>query len=528
MSPECIAIPAPKRFREDKIVDEYNNHTMLIPSKVVHITNVSPSTTEAHFIKAFNEVAYVILMPLKEMALVEFECIQAANTCISETLSKAIIVKGQQLRISYSKYQFLKRFGLESEIPSNRPMQSYRGNSCHRGNNNIRKYESPADIERKNNDHALPNKYNSDRSNNNQDNSRLRYVCHDLTYPSHAVKHDMYAEERKHKRARIKSPYGKRADSKIDYQRKKDRMDNESSRGGYPNTFSDRNNRKRHRNDSYNKKPVSKNDSRHDDIEFDNKKGKNGTCNSRFNEDRHKSLVESKVIVIYGVNQTDFNCDKLFNLFCPYGNVLRVKFLITRANMCMVEMECHSALKNVIRYLYNVKIMGTTLTFMKSKEHYFDDLNEPGHSFNLFDGSPSFKDFSDNKQLLRFNTPEMAIRNRLAYPSAEIRWFSVLCDISDEQIVEAFKDAKAPKPLSIKRNCNGHGRCMSGFIKFKNAEEAAEALATANNVYIYCSHPKSDIMLRMAFCDTSTPTTCRAIKRELQPDKSNSFNFKTD
>jgi len=34
--------------------------------------------------------------------------------------------------------------------------------------------------------------------------------------------------------------------------------------------------------------------------------------------------MEHSVICIYGTNQEKFNCDKLFNILCQYGNVVRV------------------------------------------------------------------------------------------------------------------------------------------------------------------------------------------------------------
>lgn len=39
---------------------------------------------------------------------------------------------------------------------------------------------------------------------------------------------------------------------------------------------------------------------------------------------------ESSVVMIYGINHDNFNCTKIFNLLCGYGNVLKVifKFMI--------------------------------------------------------------------------------------------------------------------------------------------------------------------------------------------------------
>lgn len=36
---------------------------------------------------------------------------------------------------------------------------------------------------------------------------------------------------------------------------------------------------------------------------------------------------QSVVLMVYGINQDQFDCDRLFNLFCCYGNVVKVSFI---------------------------------------------------------------------------------------------------------------------------------------------------------------------------------------------------------
>lgn len=36
---------------------------------------------------------------------------------------------------------------------------------------------------------------------------------------------------------------------------------------------------------------------------------------------------DGTVVMVYGIDQTNFNCDKLFNLLCLYGNCERVRFI---------------------------------------------------------------------------------------------------------------------------------------------------------------------------------------------------------
>uniref|UniRef100_A0AC35TZZ0 RRM domain-containing protein n=1 Tax=Rhabditophanes sp. KR3021 TaxID=114890 RepID=A0AC35TZZ0_9BILA len=749
MSFDYVGIPETKKFRDDwnQNSDDYLNQTAKSPSKVVHIKNVAPSTTEADFLEAlhgFGVVAYATVMPHKRMALVEFESIQSANKCVTETLSNPILIKGQQLSFSFSTSQYIQRNGLESEKPNkvlcltilnsthpitcdliekichdhakvlrifiirkipihvlvefesisdarnvkliingadiyqdcctlkveyakseyvkvqynskdafdytcdkpertpnnhpsyhqqpqaavntqNRgrsneggggirgaanykpptsydnneynnhhhnvkpyisehppashvpyesrrgsgppqndrwsnqhqhkggpptynnhavpyndnprphsyppkpydnsdqggPPHSYRGNNHHPDDNNGRKYDPPTGMSRRNDDYPPTNGYNCGGSSNYRDGPPPRDVYHDMDHPPAAGDHRRYDQgPPPRKPLNNGAPYEDRFDSRSDYQ-KNNHRDGMSSRGGPPSNFSDRDNGGRRSNDSFNKKPMSRDGSRYDDREYDNRRGGNAVYDRPPYEDRHKPADQGNVIMIYGVNHENFNCDKLFNLLCPYGNVLRVKFMRSKQDTCMVEMQCHNELNNVIKHLHNLNIMGSTLAFRHSKQHNLKGTDQP---FDMIDGSPSFKDFSCNKYQ-RYNTQEMAVKNRLAFPSGEIHWFNAPPDVTDQQIVEAFRLAGAPKPLSISKALSRHGGSTSGTCKFNNSEEAAEALATANHVPIYSPNSKFPFVLKMAF-NADTSTTRRAPKREYPSDNNDYSNYK--
>jgi len=49
---------------------------------------------------------------------------------------------------------------------------------------------------------------------------------------------------------------------------------------------------------------------------------------SNFEDDRSGSggmLQQGSVLMVYGLNAEKMNCQRLFNLFCLYGNVVRVR-----------------------------------------------------------------------------------------------------------------------------------------------------------------------------------------------------------
>ena len=43
-------------------------------------------------------------------------------------------------------------------------------------------------------------------------------------------------------------------------------------------------------------------------------------------------------MMVYGLDYNLMNCHKVFNLFCLYGNVVRVKFLKSRGGVAMVQL----------------------------------------------------------------------------------------------------------------------------------------------------------------------------------------------
>ena len=47
----------------------------------------------------------------------------------------------------------------------------------------------------------------------------------------------------------------------------------------------------------------------------------------------------SYIFKVYGLNLEKLNCDKLFNLLCLYGNVLKIKFLKTKSNTAMAQVK---------------------------------------------------------------------------------------------------------------------------------------------------------------------------------------------
>ncbi|XP_023931732.1 heterogeneous nuclear ribonucleoprotein L-like, partial [Lingula anatina] len=63
--------------------------------------------------------------------------------------------------------------------------------------------------------------------------------------------------------------------------------------------------------------------------------------------------VQGAVMMVYGLNSEKMNCDRIFNLFCLYGNVVRVKFLKSKDGAAMVQMGDASTVSSAIQNLNN-------------------------------------------------------------------------------------------------------------------------------------------------------------------------------
>ncbi|KER21747.1 hypothetical protein T265_09986 [Opisthorchis viverrini] len=67
------------------------------------------------------------------------------------------------------------------------------------------------------------------------------------------------------------------------------------------------------------------------------------------------------VVMVYNMDMDKMNCDRLFNLLCLYGNVIRVKFLRSKEGSAMAQMGDTLSVDRVIRNLSDVPLLGNQL-----------------------------------------------------------------------------------------------------------------------------------------------------------------------
>uniref|UniRef100_A0A8C2HWL4 Heterogeneous nuclear ribonucleoprotein L n=1 Tax=Cyprinus carpio TaxID=7962 RepID=A0A8C2HWL4_CYPCA len=189
-----------------------------------------------------------------------------------------------------------------------------------------------------------------------------------------------------------------------------------------------------------------------------------------------RAHADSPVIMVYGLEPTKINADRVFNIFCLYGNVERVKFMKSKPGAAMVEMGDCYAVDRTISHLNNNMLFGQKLNVCVSKQQAI----MPGQSYQLEDGSCSFKDFHGNRNN-RFTTAEQAAKNRIQQPSNVLHFFNGPPDCTVEAFSQICDELGIKNPASVKLFTGKSERSSSGLLEWESVNDAMEALAMMNH-----------------------------------------------
>jgi len=215
------------------------------------------------------------------------------------------------------------------------------------------------------------------------------------------------------------------------------------------------------------------------------------------------TFLPSSVTMVYGLNCDKMNCNKLFNLFCLYGNVVRIKFLKTKEGCAMIQMGDGPSVERAVASLNNITFFESKMQLGFSKQAFLADVQQP---YELPDGSPSFMDFMGNKNN-RFINPEMASKNRIQPPSKILHFFNTPPGLEAADIEEIFVDQGTPRPKCVKMFPSKTERSSSGLIEFENLSEALESLLIANHVPVDNPTGKFPYIMKLCFSSSKAIPT---------------------
>ncbi|KAI6244180.1 hypothetical protein M3Y99_00090500 [Aphelenchoides fujianensis] len=406
--------PAAKRFRRN---DDPTNPN---PSKVVHVRNLNADTCEADLIDALSEfgpVAYVVSMPTKNMALVEFEQLEAARQLVAVSQHSQIYVGETAALFNYSTSPIIQRTGLETERP----------------------------------------------------NHVLIVTVYRLKYPINVrVLHKAYANSGKVLRIAILRQNG--VQGLIEFE------DVETARKAKHDTngaeiYPECNTLKVEFAKVDGVKVTANNLDQWDFVGAD----ENFSIPPAVPPDHPPGRAPHRPVEAGGFaddyepqyppkrHDSDFDCERLFNLLSCYGNPLKIKFMHSKQDTCMVEMGNLVEAQNVMRYL-----QGAQPDVRHDALHPPVQAAQPkdigGESHEMQNGTPSFVDFTGNRNL-RFTNPATASRNRIVYPTAQLHFFNVPLSFNEDQIMRG-------------------AHSLSGLLTFDDTERATEALMLYNHAPI--------------------------------------------
>ena len=203
----------------------------------------------------------------------------------------------------------------------------------------------------------------------------------------------------------------------------------------------------------------------------------------------------SSVTMVYGLDCSRMSCTRLFNLFCLYGNVVRIKFLKTKEGCAMIQMGDGLAVERCVSNLNNITFFDSKMQLGFSKQAFLADVQQP---YELTDTSPSFMDFMGNKNN-RFINPEMASKNRIQPPSKILHFFNTPPGLEARDVEEIFLAAGAPRPKCIKLFPSKTERSSSGLIEFETLGESLESLVAANHVPVENPSGKFPYIMKLCF-----------------------------
>merc|ERR1719474_1469707 len=183
---------------------------------------------------------------------------------------------------------------------------------------------------------------------------------------------------------------------------------------------------------------------------------------------------QGSVTMVYGLDCHKMSCSRIFNIFCLYGNVVRVKFLKTKEGCAMVQMGDSLAVERVVTNLNNITFFDSKMQLGFSKQAFLADVQQP---YELPDVTPFFMDFMGNKNN-RFINPDMASKNRIQPPAKILHFFNTPPGLDEEQLKQVFIDGEITEPKSVKLfpSKSKSERSSSGLLEFGNISEALEGL----------------------------------------------------
>ncbi|KAM4614794.1 heterogeneous nuclear ribonucleoprotein L-like [Polymixia lowei] len=477
--------------------DNGDDSHRISPSPVVHVRGLCEAVVEADLVDAlekFGPICYVMMMPFKRQALVEFSAVESADRCVSCGATEPVYIAGQQ---AYFNYSTSKRI--------TRPTNADNPNS---GNKVLLlSIQNP----------LYPITTDVLYTVCNPMGSVLRIVIFKRNGIQAMVEFESVQCAQKAKAALNGADiYAGCCTLKIEYARPTRlnviRNDNESWDYTKPYLVRRDRGKGRQRQAILGEHPSSYSDN-----------GYGPPCpllplpgNSRYklssldipdmvsyplpqSSSSYSGHASSSVAMVNGLHPSKMNCTRIFNLFCLYGNIEKVKFMKSVPGTALVEMGDEYAVDRAITHLNSIKVFGKRLNVCVSKQHAVI----PSQVFELEDGSSSYKDFAMTRNN-RFSSAGQASKNIIQPPSAVLHYYNVPPCVSQDHLLRLCAEHDVPGFVKFKVfDAKPSSKTISGLLEFDSKTQAVEVLTVLNHYQIRIPNGSNPYTLKLCFSTSS-------------------------
>ncbi|XP_064173743.1 heterogeneous nuclear ribonucleoprotein L-like [Anguilla rostrata] len=468
----------------------------IAPSPVVHVRGLCESVVEADLVEAlekFGTICYVMMMPFKRQALVEFEGVESADKCVACGASEAVYIAGQQAFFNYSTSKRITR-PTNSDDPNS-------GNKVLLLSIQNPLYPITTDVL-----YTVCNPIGN----------VLRIVIFKRNGIQAMVEFETVQNAQKAKAALNGADiYAGCCTLKIEYARPTRlnviRNDNDSWDYTKPYLVRRERGKGRQRQAILGAHPSSFSDN-----------GYGPHCpllplpsNNRYKRTSHDipdvvayplpqtssymGHASSSVAMVSGLHPAKMNCTRIFNLFCLYGNIEKVKFMKSVPGTALVEMGDEYAVDRAITHLNSIKVFTKRLNVCVSKQHAVI----PSQVFELEDGTSSYKDFAMTRNN-RFTSAGQASKNIIQPPSCVLHFYNVPPCVTEEELQRLCTEHDVPGFIKFKvfdaKPCS---KTISGLLEFDSKTHAVEVLTVLNHFQIRIPNGSNPYTLKLCFSTSS-------------------------
>ena len=190
------------------------------------------------------------------------------------------------------------------------------------------------------------------------------------------------------------------------------------------------------------------------------------------------------VAMVYGISNDVMNCGHLYNLFCLYGNVVKIKILVNKPGCGMVQYADRLSTEMAIQYLNNLTLFEQQFQISFSKHPF---IAESSQTSTVFDGSQSVISFyeSRNNRFKFLAGGKNDFISHIHPPSKVLHYFNAPPDCTEQRLDQLFDSYNVEVPVKHASISKSSGKSSSGLLEFSSISAAVEALILVNHVTLH-------------------------------------------